>query len=59
MHVATRQRSGELLDSAYGLRAQRQRVDRDACFAQPFDVGHASIERLDQLAQRRYHEIAV
>ena len=47
--VAIGPRTREFLDSVYGFLAQARRLACDACLAQPFDVGHSSIERINKL----------
>jgi hypothetical protein len=48
--VAIGRRSRDFLDPVYGFIAQTRRLTCDACLAQPFDVGHSSIERINKLA---------
>jgi hypothetical protein len=48
--VAIGPRSREFLDSVHSFLAQGRRLACDACLAQPFDVGHSSIERVNKLA---------
>jgi hypothetical protein len=57
--VAIGRRSREFLDSVYGFLSQTRRLACDACLAQPFDVGYSSIERINKLAERMYHEIFI
>jgi hypothetical protein len=49
----------EFLDSVHGFLAQSRRFACNACLAQPFDLDHSSVERLNKLAERTYHEIAI
>jgi hypothetical protein len=57
--VAMGRRSREFLDSVQGVPAQRRRLACDACLAQPFDVGHSSIEGLNKLPQRTHDELTI
>jgi hypothetical protein len=47
------------LDSVEGFLAQSRGLACDVCLAQSFDVGHSSIERVNKLAQRMYHETVI
>ena len=58
--VAMGRRSREFLDSVFtGVPAQGRRLACDAGLAQPFDVGHSSIERLNPLPQRLHDELTI
>jgi hypothetical protein len=59
MRFTIGRRSREFLDSAYGFVAQRGCLACNTRLAQPFDVGHSSIERLYELAWRMYHQIVI
>ena len=48
--VAIGRRSREFPDSVYGFLAQGRRFAHDAYLAQPLDVRHSSIERVNELA---------
>jgi hypothetical protein len=52
-------RGRELLDSIHRFLAKDRGVASDVCLAQPFNVGYASIERLNKLAKRMHDHVTI
>ena len=52
-------RGREFLDSGHGLLSQGYRLTCDTCFAEVFEVGLSSIERVNKLPKRRHDGVGL